>query len=333
MRVFFVCFGCFVCLFYLCFLLVFVFFAFAMSPSYKDRYLDCMGLCSPLILPKRRRCKILHNSFNWRYCITTWQEPRRRRRKKKKHTSKGSPAATGPVCLNLLFWPPPRPPQVLTVKVAATDSYWKMAKTPRCLISDVAVDMSVGAEGLPTSMVFKNCVTIQASPWTFWFCPQHFSHPALVIYSQASTSLLNLLVNLKDCQKLGLSGLVEPQAVAVVQPAWLVVQLWPLWWPRLRPMPQQWTTMLAGRKYQVLRYHAKRQRHFSSNHGVWYIDIWFLLCGWFLLFLFCLLFVAGVFFVSLWVLVGLLLCISGTTSYGFGTTSTGSLLQYRLHLQ
>ena len=65
----------------------------------------------------------------------------------------------------------------------------------------------------------------------------------------------------------------------------------------------------------------------------------FLLGGWFLLF--CL-FVGFVCFCGcvcflfcccLWVLFGLLLFINGTTSYGFGTTSTGSLLQYRLHLQ
>ena len=44
----------------------------------------CMGPCSLLILPKRRRCKMLHNSFNWhKHCVTTWREPRRRRTEKK----------------------------------------------------------------------------------------------------------------------------------------------------------------------------------------------------------------------------------------------------------
>ena len=35
--------------------------------------------------PKRERCKILHNSFNWhKHCVTTWREPRRRRTEKKR---------------------------------------------------------------------------------------------------------------------------------------------------------------------------------------------------------------------------------------------------------
>ena len=38
--------------------------------------------------PKRERCKMLHNSFNWhKHCVTTWREPRRRRTEKNPITS------------------------------------------------------------------------------------------------------------------------------------------------------------------------------------------------------------------------------------------------------
>ena len=53
----------------------------------------CMGPCSLLILPKRRRCKMLHNSFNWhKHCVTTWREPRRRRTEKKWSQRNGPPS-------------------------------------------------------------------------------------------------------------------------------------------------------------------------------------------------------------------------------------------------
>ena len=43
----------------------------------------CMRPCSLLILPKRRRCKMLHNVQLTQNCVTTWREPRRRRTEKK----------------------------------------------------------------------------------------------------------------------------------------------------------------------------------------------------------------------------------------------------------
>ena len=59
----------------------------------------------------------------------------------------------------------------------------------------------------------------------------------------------------------------------------------------------------------------------SSLWFVFAVSVLLVVCGWCG---FC--FVVGVGWSSF-------LCISGTTSYGFGNTSTGSLLQYRLHLQ